>query len=229
MDSAGGKLKAKAFEGLAQLSLVMGALVFLTAGTLRYFEGWFFLAVFFGASFAITLYLARHDPALLARRVEAGPAAEKSARQKTIQGLASASFLTVIVVPVLDHRFGWSRVPFAFVGIGDGLVVVGFWIVFRVFRENTFASAVIEVAAEQHVIDTGPYAWVRHPMYAGALILLAGVPLSLGSWWGLLTLVPFVAVIVWRLLDEEHVLTRELQGYEAYRTKTRYRLIPRVW
>jgi protein-S-isoprenylcysteine O-methyltransferase Ste14 len=113
--------------------------------------------------------------------------------------------------------------------VGDALVALGFLIVFRVFRENTFASALIEVGTEQKVIDTGPYARVRHPMYAGALVLLAGIPLALGSFWGLLTLPPFTGIIVWRLLDEETLLERELPGYRQYRGLVRHRLVPGVW
>jgi protein-S-isoprenylcysteine O-methyltransferase Ste14 len=222
-------LRAKAFLGLGQLALVVGALVFGAAGTWRWTEGWIFLALFFGPSLAITLYLLRRDPKLLERRVKAGPAAEQRPRQKLLQALASAAFLAVIGVPALDHRFGWSRVPAAAVVVGGALVALGFLVVFLVFRENTYASAVIEVGAEQRVIDTGPYARVRHPMYAGALVLLAGIPLALGSWWGLAALPPFVAVIVSRLSDEEALLARQLPGYAAYRERVRRRLIPFVW
>jgi len=229
MEPAESKLVAKAFLGLAQLTAILGIVVFAAAGTVRYVEAWIFLAVFVGASLAITLYLMRRDPALLARRVSAGPAAEKRGAQKIIQILASAAFLSVIVVPALDHRYGWSHVPLALVVLGELLVGVGFLVVFAVFKENSFASAVVEVGAEQRVIDTGPYAWVRHPMYSGALVLLAGIPPALGSFWGLVTLVPFAAILVWRLLDEEEVLAKQLAGYEAYRAKVRYRLIPHIW
>src|SRR5208283_3851145 len=133
------------------------------------------------ASLAITLYLARTDPALLARRTQAGPVAEKERSQKVIQGVASVSFLSTVVVAALDHRFGWSHTPLPVVVVGDALVLVGFLFVFLVFRENTFTSAVIEVTAEQRVIDSGPYAVVRHPMYAGAFVLVAGIPMALGS------------------------------------------------
>lgn len=171
----------------------------------------------------------RYDPSLLARRVKAGPVAEQRLRQRVIQALASGAFLAILVVPALDRRFGWSRLPFAISVAGDALVALGFVVVFRVFKENSFASAVIEVGAEQKLIATGPYAIVRHPMYAGALVLLAGVPLALGSLWGLLVLLPFTAVIVWRLLDEESALFDELPGYTAYCRRIRYRLIPFVW
>ncbi len=215
--------------GFAQLVVVMGLLLFAPAGTLRWVEGWAFLAVFFGSSLAITIYLARKDPALLRRRTQAGPLAEKERSQKIIQGLAGISFLATIAVPSLDHRYGWSRVPLAVVIAGDALVALGFLIVFLVFRANTFTSSVIEVATEQRVIDNGPYAVVRHPMYAGALVLLAGMPLALGSLVGVATFPLFAAIIVWRLLDEERFLLGHLTGYAAYRQKTRYRLIPRVW
>jgi protein-S-isoprenylcysteine O-methyltransferase Ste14 len=220
---------ARALLGLVNLALVLGLTVFLPAGTVRFPEAWAFLALFAGASLAITLYLVRHDPALLARRTQAGPVAEKERSQKVIQAFASLAFLATLVVPSLDHRFGWTHPPAAVALGGDLLVALGFWVVFRVFRENTFTSGVIEVAAEQRVIDTGPYALVRHPMYVGGLVLVAGIPLALGSLVGLVTLVPFTAAIVWRLLDEERFLGAHLAGYEEYCKRTRHRLVPGVW
>jgi protein-S-isoprenylcysteine O-methyltransferase Ste14 len=220
---------SQAWGGLGALAAVVGVVLFGSAGTLRYPQAWVFLGIFFGASLSVTLDLMRRDPKLLERRVKAGPAAEQRPRQRLLQGLASCSFLAILAVPALDHRFGWSHVPLLVVVGGDALVAFGFLVVFRVFRENSYASAVIEVGVEQKVVDTGPYALVRHPMYAGALVLLAGIPLSLGSFWGLLVLVPFAVVIVLRLLDEEAALLQELPGYAAYRGKTRYRLIPFVW
>jgi protein-S-isoprenylcysteine O-methyltransferase Ste14 len=219
----------QAFLGMGALAAIVSVLIFGVAGTLRYPEAWAFLVTFFGASLAITLYLMRRDPKLLERRVAAGPVAERRPKQRLIQALASGAFLAILAVPALDHRFGWSRVAPPIVVGGDVLVVAGFLVVFLVFRENSYASAVIEVGAEQKVIATGPYAVVRHPMYAGALVLLAGVPLALGSLWGLLMLAPFAAVIVWRLLDEEAVLLDQLPGYAAYRDEVRWRLIPFFW
>jgi protein-S-isoprenylcysteine O-methyltransferase Ste14 len=223
------KLVFKATLGLTNLLVMLGFMLFGSAGTLRFVEGWVFLGLFTAASIAITLYLARKDPALLERRTQAGPVAETERSQKIIQGIASVSFLSTVVVPALDHRFHWSRAPLTAVIAGDVLVLLGFLVVFRVFRENTFTSAVIEVATGQRVIDSGPYAVVRHPMYAGALVLVAGIPIALGSIVGLATFPPFAAVIVWRLLDEERFLVGHLPGYAAYREGTRYRLIPRVW
>jgi protein-S-isoprenylcysteine O-methyltransferase Ste14 len=221
--------KGEAALGFAQLLVVMGLALFVSAGTWRWVEGWVFLGLFFGSALAITIYLARKDPALLRRRTQAGPLAEKERSQKIIQGIASVSFLSTIVLPSLDRRFGWSHLGLPSVIAGDVLVVLGFLIVFLVFRENTFTSSVIEVAADQRVIDTGPYAVVRHPMYVGGLVLVAGIPLALGSLVGLVTFPPFAAMIVWRLLDEERFLVGHLAGYAAYRRKTRHRLIPYVW
>jgi protein-S-isoprenylcysteine O-methyltransferase Ste14 len=222
-------LALKAFAGLAWLAVAMAAMIFVPAATLRYPEAWAFLAVFVGCALAITLYLMARDPKLLERRVRAGPVAEQRPGQKLIQAAASFCFLATMAVPGLDRRYGWSHVPLPLVVAGDALVALGFWLVFRVFRENTYTSSVIEVAGGQTVVDTGPYALVRHPMYAGALVLLLGVPLALGSWWGLCTLAPMTAVIVVRLLDEEKFLAANLQGYAQYREKVRHRLIPRVW
>jgi protein-S-isoprenylcysteine O-methyltransferase Ste14 len=113
--------------------------------------------------------------------------------------------------------------------LGDALVTVGFYFIFLVYRENTFTSATIEVAENQRVISTGPYARVRHPMYASALLYLAGMPLALGSYWGLAALAATVPFLIWRLFDEESFLERNLPGYVEYQKKVRHRLIPRIW
>jgi protein-S-isoprenylcysteine O-methyltransferase Ste14 len=219
----------KAFGGLFNLFVCLALLIFLPAWTLNYWQAWVFLGAFFGPALAITLYLMKNDPALLERRVKGGAAAEKERSQKIIQGLAGIAFIATVIVPVLDRRFGLSVVPPYAVLAGDLLVVMGFIVVFLVFRENSYTSGIIEVAAEQRVISTGPYALVRHPMYSGALVLLFGIPLALGSWWGLFTIVPMTMILVWRLLDEEKFLGRNLPGYEEYRKSVSYRLAPFVW
>ena len=222
-------LDVKAFAGLAALLAVMAAALFIPAWTLNYWQAWVFLAIFFGSAFAITVYLMKKDPALLERRVTAGPLNEKEQSQKIIQFIAQFAFLLVLIFPVLDHRFGWSTVPLYINITGDALIAIGFYIVFLVFKENSFTSALVEVGADQKVVSTGPYARVRHPMYIGALILLLGTPLALGSLWGVLTIIPITAVIVWRLLDEERFLAKNLPGYVEYEKKVRYRLVPRLW
>jgi protein-S-isoprenylcysteine O-methyltransferase Ste14 len=219
----------KAVAGFLFLFAVLAAALFGPAGTLAYWQAWVFLVVFATASALVTVDLARRDPALLARRVQAGPAAEPTPRQKWIQGLASLAFLAVFIVAGFDHRASMSRVPLAAVIAGDALVVLGMFVVFRVFRANTFTSAVVEVSRDQQLVSTGPYAVVRHPMYTGALVMMIGVPIALGSWWGLVPVAAMVAVIVARLLDEERLLATQLPGYVEYRRRVPHRLVPRVW
>jgi protein-S-isoprenylcysteine O-methyltransferase Ste14 len=134
-----------------------------------------------------------------------------------------------LVVPALDFRFGWSAVPLGVVVAGDILVVIGFYFISRVYRENTFASATIEVTSGQTVISTGPYAIVRHPMYASALLYLLGTPLALGSYWGLVVVAAMLPFLLWRLLDEERLLAQNLPGYTEYQQQVRQRLVPFVW
>ena len=178
---------------------------------------------------AITLYLIKKDPELLARRVNAGPDAEKERSQKIIQFLASIAFMMIFILSAIDHRHRWSVVPVFLVGVGDLLLALGLMIVLFVFRANSFASATIEVGTEQTLVSTGPYALVRHPMYLGAFILLVGTSIALGSWWGLPAVIPIMVAIIWRLLDEEVFLEKNLPGYLTYRKKVRYRLLPFVW
>jgi protein-S-isoprenylcysteine O-methyltransferase Ste14 len=223
------RVTRQAWEGLAQFLLAMMLLLFLPAWSLRWWQGWLYLALFSVSVFAITWYLQQHDPELLRRRLTAGPRAEKDPRQKLIQRIASLAFIGMFVVAGIDHRLRWSTVPTGVVLLGDLLVVLGLWIVFLTFRANTYASASIETRAGQSVVSTGPYSAVRHPMYAGALVMLLGTPLALGSWWGLAPFLILLLTIIWRLLDEERFLARDLPGYEAYRAKVRHRLVPYTW
>jgi protein-S-isoprenylcysteine O-methyltransferase Ste14 len=222
-------LTAKAFRTLLLLMVAIAALLFIAAGTLDYWQAWIFLLVYFALSVAITLYLAKKDPDLLARRMRGGPFAEKQTAQKIIMSFASVGFIALLAVPALDHRLGWSLMPPSVALAGDGLMALGWLGVFFVFKENTFTSATIELAPDQQVISTGPYAWVRHPMYLSGLVLLLGIPIALGSWWGILALVAILPALIWRLIDEEKFLARDLPGYVAYQEKVRYRLIPGVW
>jgi len=222
-------LHNKAWIALLLLFLVMAALLFVPPWTLDYWQAWTFLAVYFAASAAITLYLMKKDPQLLARRMSGGPAAEKLPAQKIIMSLTSLGFIGLLVVPALDRRFGWSHLPPSVALAGDVLVGLGFFGVFFVFRENSFTSATIELAPDQKVISTGPYTLVRHPMYAAALVMLLGIPIALGSWWGVPVIVAILPALIWRLLDEEKFLAENLPGYPEYQARVRYRLIPRVW
>jgi protein-S-isoprenylcysteine O-methyltransferase Ste14 len=222
-------LNAKAWLALASLAVVMGLLLFVPAGTIHYWQAWVYLSIFTGASVLTTLYLMRKDPALLKRRMSGGPTAEKRPTQKFIMLCTSIGFIALLVVPAFDHRFGWSNVPLLVVLVGDLLVAVGFALIVRVYRENTFSSATIEVIKGQQVISTGPYAIVRHPMYASAFLYLIGTPLALGSYWGLLPIAAMMPFLIWRLLDEECLLVADLPGYSDYQKKVRFRLVPGIW
>jgi protein-S-isoprenylcysteine O-methyltransferase Ste14 len=222
-------LNTKAWGGLIFLIVVMGLILFLSSGTIHYWQAWVYLALSFGASLLITLYLSRYDPALLARRVSAGPTAEKEKPQKIIMLFTSIGFIGLLSVPGLDNRFRWSTTSSAVAILGDVLVSAGFYVVFLVYKENSFASAKIEIAKDQQVISTGPYAIVCHPMYAGGLSVMIGTPLALGSYWGLLAFAAMSPFLLWRILDEEQFLARNLPGYAEYRAKVRWRLIPRIF
>jgi protein-S-isoprenylcysteine O-methyltransferase Ste14 len=219
-------LNAQAIRAGLRGFAVLAILIFLPAGTLHYWQGWALLITFTVASTALTVYMAVYDKKLLERRLHAGPRAETRTSQKIIIVLVMLGSVAFLVFPVLDHRFGWSPVPPYVSIVGDVLIVLGFLFIFFVVRENSYAASTIQVAENQKVISTGPYALVRHPMYAGALLLIVGLPLALGSWYGLLGIFGFLPVLIWRLSDEERFLTRNLPGYSEYKDQVRWRLIP---
>jgi protein-S-isoprenylcysteine O-methyltransferase Ste14 len=222
-------LDARAWLALAIVAGVMCALLFGTAGTTQYWQAWVYVSIFLGASALTTFYLMKKDRALLARRMRGGPMFEKEGTQQIIMVFTSLGFIALLVVPALDHRFGWSAVAVWAVVLGDVLVAIGFYLIFLVYRENSFTAATIEVAPGQKVIATGPYAVVRHPMYASGSLYVLGTPLALGSYWGFLAFAAMTPFLLWRLLDEERILTRDLPGYAEYRKRVRHRLVPMVW
>ena len=222
-------LARRALASVLRFVIFLAAMLLLAAWTFAYWQLWLFLAVLSAGLFAITLYLIKHDPVLLERRMQAGPKAEKEKQQKIIIGLTSALFFVFCLFSGIDHRFGWSDVPTAIVLLGDAVIAAALLICFFVFRENSFASATVEVHPEQKVISSGLYGIVRHPMYMGALLFVLGLPLALGSWWGLLFVPAIAALLAWRLVDEERLLVQSLAGYSDYRGHVRYRLVPFVW
>jgi protein-S-isoprenylcysteine O-methyltransferase Ste14 len=210
-------------------AIILALLLFIPAGTIRYWQAWGYLMLFFGASSGITIYLMKKDPALLMRRMHAGPRAEKSKTQKIIMLCAMASFVAIFLVSALDYRFTWSPAPFAAIIVGYIAVALGFAMIFFVVKENTFASATIEVSKDQKVISKGLYAIVRHPMYTGGVLIILGTPFALGSLSGVVVAVIGITWIIWRLLDEEAFLSVNLPGYDEYRHKVRNRLVPYIW
>jgi protein-S-isoprenylcysteine O-methyltransferase Ste14 len=209
--------------------LLFVALIYVSAGTWNYWQGWLFLAVFAASTSGFSIYLIRYDRPLMERRLKAGPWHEKERSQQIIISLVFVAFFAFIILPILDHRFGYSSVPAWASIVGDVVILLSFIGIFWVIKYNSWAASNIRVEEGQKVIDTGPYAHVRHPMYAFAIWLFVGIPLALGSWWTIILIVPFFPVLLWRLLDEERILQRDLPGYAAYMQKLRYRLIPYIW
>lgn len=209
--------------------VLFGLALFLPAGTFNYWQAWVFIAVFAIVSAGPSIYWALRRPEVLRRRMNAGPMAETRPAQKVIVACIYLWFAALLVVSAFDHRFGWSNVPTSVVVIGDVLVVVGIGITLIVVQQNSYAAANITVEAGQEVVSTGLYGLVRHPMYFGALIMAVGIPLALDSYWGLVIFIPGLIVLVYRILDEEKMLTQELTGYVEYTQKVHRRLVPYVW
>jgi protein-S-isoprenylcysteine O-methyltransferase Ste14 len=206
-----------------------GALLFLPAGTLYYWQAWAFLAVFTVVPLFPTVHLLRKDPAIVERRMHTGPTAETRPVQKVVVASIMILFCALLVFSALDHRFAWSPVPLAVSLIGDALVAIGLGIALYTVVENNYAAANITVESDQKLISTGLYGLVRHPMYMGSTIMLAGIPLALDSWWGLVFVIPALIVFAVRINDEEKMLTQELAGYREYTDTVQHRLVPYVW
>jgi protein-S-isoprenylcysteine O-methyltransferase Ste14 len=206
--------------------IVIGLMLFLPAGTLDYWEAWLYFAVIMVPMLFVVAYLMKNDPALMERRMRLK---EKETRQKKVVSASALVLIVGFLIPGFDQRFGWSAVPAEVAVAANALVFLAYVFTFLVLRENSYASRVIEVAKGQKVISTGPYALVRHPMYLGMSILLLATPIALGSYWALLAFIPIPPMLALRLLNEEELLLKELQGYGEYRKKVRYRLIPFIW
>jgi len=222
-------LTKRTLEGLVKFQLFLAMVIFVPAWSLRYWQGWLYWLTFGLLCLVLGLYFVRHDPALVARRMKAGPQAEKEPRQKLILWFASLMLIALYVVCGLDHRFGWSSVPLWLVLIANALVLIGFYGFYVTFRENAYAASTVTVEIAQPVISTGPYAVMRHPMYTAAIILFVATPVALASWLGLAPAALLAALIVWRLIGEEAYLDRHLSGYIEYRHRVRARLVPGVW
>lgn len=206
--------------------LGLGLIFFIPAGTLDYWEAWVFIAVLLVPFLFVLTYLLRKEPELLARRIRLN---ERESTQKRIIIASTFIFFIGFLIPGLDHRYGWSDMPVEVVLAADVLVILGYVLVFLVFKENPFASRVVEVEQDQSVISTGPYALVRHPMYLGTSIMWLATPVALGSLWALPVFLILPIVLIYRIMNEEEVLLRELPGYREYTRKVRYRLIPGIW
>jgi protein-S-isoprenylcysteine O-methyltransferase Ste14 len=221
-----GQLFRMAVVRLVAAIPILALVLFLPAGTWNYWEAWAYLAILLIPMLLVLLYLLKYNPDLLERRMRMR---EKETQQKGLVLLSLVYFLLVYSLPGLDHRFGWSHVPVAVVLAAQVAVLLGYGIVFLVFRENRFAARVVEVEERQTVIGSGPYAVVRHPMYVGVTIMYIFSPLALGSYWAVLPALLIIPLLAARILNEESVLMRDLPGYTAYMQKVGRRLIPGVW
>jgi protein-S-isoprenylcysteine O-methyltransferase Ste14 len=210
------------------LLVLLGLLLFLPAGTLNYWQAWV-LVILAISTRIFSAYLLRVNPAVLQRRMRGGPKAETRAAQKVAMAGLWLSLAAMFVVSALDHRFGWSPVPIVISLVGDVLVAVGLGLAMLVVLQNSHAAATVQVESGQKVVSTGLYGLVRHPMYAGNLIMMVGIPLALGSYWGLVFVIPGVIGLAFRIRDEEKLLTEDLDGYREYTQEVRYRLVPGMW
>jgi protein-S-isoprenylcysteine O-methyltransferase Ste14 len=223
------ELILKSFAGMLFLLCVMGVALFAPYGSFSYYLAWLYLGVFTVSVIVITVYLFLFDKRLLKSRLAAGPVAETRTTQKIIQSVASVAFIGIFVLSAFDYKNKWSNVPLRFSYAADLFCIFSFVLLFYVFKQNTFLSATIEVQKKQQVISTGLYGIVRHPMYAGAFILLLFTPIALGSYCGLFPVLILIAVIIYRAIDEERELKQNLAGYKAYCEKVKYRLIPFIF
>ena len=225
--SLGAKLAIRIPIGL----IVTAAILFVPAGTLNFWQGWAVLAAYFVPTNLVFLYLLKTDPQVIERRMERK---EPVREQKLLMKWFKLFLFLAFLIPGFDYRWGWSRrlfggVPTSLALVSLTLVLASFLFVFWVVGVNRFAASTIRVEEGQPVISSGPYRWMRHPMYSGSLVLFVFTPLALGSYIALPLFAVLIPIYVIRLLNEEKVLRRELSGYTEYCLHTRYRLIPFVW
>jgi protein-S-isoprenylcysteine O-methyltransferase Ste14 len=215
-------------SGLVQLAMI-AAMLFVPHGSVYYWQAWVFLAVVAVSTVIPSIYLQRSNPAAMQRRMRGGPTAESRRSQQVVMAGLYGSLVAMVVVSALDHRFGWSRVPAAVCVVGHVVAAAGLGMVMLVIQQNSYASSTVQVESGQTVVSRGLYGLVRHPMYTANVIMMVGIPLALGSYWGLVFAIPGLLVLAWRIRDEETLLRDELEGYREYTQKVRYRLVPGVW
>jgi protein-S-isoprenylcysteine O-methyltransferase Ste14 len=222
-------LKSRLALRLVFMPVVWGSLLFLPAGSFRFWQGWAYLIISLALIFSALGYFYRHDPQLIERRLRRGWKQETVREQKLIMKFMSATMLIAFPLPGLDHRFGWSHLPLWLTILSQVFVLGGYLMIFWTWKCNSFAASTIRVEAGQRVISTGTYGIVRHPMYLGVDIWLLFTPVALGSYFALPVFALLVPLIVLRLLNEEKVLRQDLPGYADYCLRTRFRLVPFVW
>ena len=206
--------------------IAIAAMFFLPAGTFRYWQAWVYMLILLVPLFIFAAYLILRNPALLERRMRTR---EMEPEQRKIIALSSTVLLAAFIIPGFDRRFGWSSVPTWLVLVSDAVVLLSYIMVVWVLVTNEYAGRTVEVEQRQRVITTGPYSFVRHPMYLAVLLMYGFSPLALGSFWAMLVVALLPPVLVARIVNEEKVLLRDLDGYADYRRAVRYRLVPGLW
>ena len=206
--------------------ILVGSLLFLSAGTLKWENGWLFMALLFIPMFLAGIVMYLKAPDLLESRLNAK---EKQSEQKEVIGLSGLMFLATFITAGLNYRFHWLTLPKTVTVLASILFLISYLLFAEVLKENSYLSRTIEVKEDQKVVDTGLYAIVRHPMYFATVFLFLSMPLILGSPISFVIMLGYIPIIVKRIRNEEEVLAKELKGYEEYRKKVRYRLIPFIW
>lgn len=220
------KLLRRVLIRFSTLFTILPAMLLLPAGTLDFPEAWIFLGVLIFPMICILAVMLRRDPALLEKRLRIG---ETRPIQKVFIRLTTLAILAAFLLPGLDHRFGWSDIPLSWNLAADAVILLGSLLLYLVLRANSYASRVIEIQEGQKIISTGPYAVIRHPMYAAGLLMYLAAPVALGSWWALVPLAALPVLLIIRILNEEQMLRAELPGYKEYTEKVRFRLVPFLW
>ena len=220
------KLLFKALLKFLMGLLLVGLMLFLPAGSLRYPNAWLFLAILFLPILALGIVLFFKAPTLLEKRLSAK---EKEGTQKSVVALAGLFFFAGFILAGLDFRFGWSHLPSWLVILASAILLISYALYAEVMRENAYLSRTVEVQEGQKIVDTGLYGIVRHPMYAATVWLFLAIPLVLGSWFAFLCFLPYLPLIVLRIQNEEKVLEAGLEGYADYKIRVKYRLIPWIW
>ncbi len=219
-------LKTAIISRFLIIFLLMLALIFVPAWTIHYWQGWLYIGILFIPSIFVVAYMYKNHPEVIERRIRFQ---EKRKEQKAFMWMAYPVALLIYALPGLDHRFGWSVVPTSLVFLAAFVVFCSYFFTLWVIKTNTYAGRTIEVEADQKVIQTGPYAFIRHPMYLSNILLITCTPLTLGSFYGLIPVLLIIPVVVYRILDEEKALRAELSGYNEYCEKVKFRLMPWVW
>ena len=206
--------------------IIFGLIILISAGTFNYWQVYLYITILIVPMIFVLVYFLKNDPGFLERRTRAK---EKEKEQLIIQIVFSLVFLSGFILPGLDKRFGWSEVSSIIVILADIVILLGYLLIFFVFKQNSYASRIVEVEKDQEIITTGLYSIVRHPMYIGVIIMYVPTPIALGSYWGLIPMSTIPLALIFRILNEEKVLRKDLPGYKEYCQKTKYRLIPYIW